>query len=367
MKLHPRYLASTVSTLAAIVATLALSAPVRADDGLHYMKTPLVSNLPGVAPNTDPQLVNPWGISFLPGSPFWLSDNGTGVSTLSGANGAKIPLTVVIPTASGSGVGSPTGQVANSTKDFVLANGAPALFIFATEDGTISAWNQAQSPITMAAKLVDNSAMGSVYKGLALGTNTGGNFLFATNFRSGMIEVYDKAFKPVVLAAGAFMDAELPANYAPFGIANVNGDLFVTYALQDATKHNEVHGPGKGFVDVFSTSGVLLRRLHGAERALNAPWGVALAPEGFGAYSGKVLVGNFGGGQISVFGYRGRYEGQLRSSENQPLVIDGLWALTFAADGLKTNPDVLYYTAGPNHETGGEFGTISPVPHVEDD
>ena len=370
MSHHVRFSTSMISAMAAILASFPASTPVRAEDGPHFVKTPLVSNVPGVAANTDAKLVNPWGVSFLPGGPFWVSDNGTGVSTIYGADGSKIPLIVVVPgpKATPGAVSSPTGQVANSTSDFLIPSNpapAPALFIFATEDGTISAWNRAQTDPTKAVLMVDNSATGAVYKGLASGTSTAGNFLFATNFRSGKVEVYDANFKPVAMPANAFMDPELPASYAPFGIANVNGDLFVTYALQDAQKHDEVPGPGKGFVDVFSTSGVLLRRLHGG-RALNAPWGVTLAPVGFGAFGGKVLVGNFGDGHISVFSPTGHFEGQLGADENHALAIDGLWALTFAADGRKTNPDTLYYAAGVNGEKNGEFGEIVQAHYQQD-
>jgi uncharacterized protein (TIGR03118 family) len=284
----------------------------------------------------------------------------------------KISLRVIIPVpknAAAGAVSAPTGQAANVTGDFTIAQKggaqpAPAKFIFATEDGTISAWNSGIADLTKALLEVDNSAAQAVYKGLAIGSNVGGNFLFATNFRSGKIDVFDKSFQPVTLPSGSFLDPDIPAGYAPFGIANISGDLFVTYAKQDSAKHDDVAGPGHGFVDVFDTSGHLLRRF--AERGrLNSPWGLALAPIGFGKFGGKILIGNFGDGRINVFGTSGRFQGQLGVNEDQPFKIDGLWALIFGG-ASKSSPDTLFFTAGPDHEQNGLFGSIQAIASDDD-
>ncbi len=353
-------------------ASLLAAGPAPANDQLYAQKN-LVSNVAGVAPTQDPKLVNAWGVSFLPGSPFWISDNGAGVATLYDGTGLKIPLTVAIPVpkkAPHGSVSAPTGQVANLTRDFTISAGGgsnpvPAQFIFATEDGTIAAWN-AMVDRNNALLVVDNSAAKAVYKGLAPGSNATGNFLFATNFRAGKIDVFDKAFQPVTLPSSAFTDPNIPAGYAPFGIANITGDLFVTYAKQDADKHDDVKGPGHGFVDVFDTSGHLIRRF--AERGpLNSPWGVALAPLGFGKFGARILIGNFGDGRINVFGRRGAFIDQLGPNRNQPFVIDGLWGLIFGGGASKASPDTLFFTAGPNGEKNGLFGSITPVDSDHDD
>ena len=332
----------------------------------QYVQTNLVSDGAIAAVTTDPNLVNSWGIANLPGSPFWIGDNATGVSTLYDGNGVPQPtspgpLVVTIPLPSGSSAtnAAPTGIVANTTSGFVVTGtGAPALFIFDTEDGTISAWNLSNSPLTKATLMVDNSGMGAVYKGLALGSNSGGTFLYATNFNSGQVDVFNDAFAPVTLS-GSFSDPGLPAGYAPFGIANINGALFVTYALQDSAKHDDVAGHGHGFVDVFDTDGNLIRRF--ASRGnLNSPWGLAQATFDFGSFSGAILVGNFGDGRIGAFDpVSGKALGQLRDAKNKMIVIDGLWALTFGNGALNALPDTLYFTSGPDHEQHGLFGSLT--------
>ena len=231
-----------------------------------------------------------------------------------------------------------------------------ALFLFATEDGTISAWAPGLSPSDQAVLAVDNSqpSPGAVYKGLVFGGNANGVFLFATNFRAGRIDAFDHNYQP----AGSFSDPNVPAGFAPFGIQNINGDLFVTYAKQNAEKHDDVAGKGNGFVDVFDTDGHLLRRLASGGH-LNSPWGVARASFAFGRFSGDILVGNFGDGRINVFDSDGKSMGQLNDGNGKPLVIDGLWTLTLGG-GAKSSSDTLFFTAGPNGETDGAFGTITP-------
>src|SRR5947209_3842433 len=277
-----------------------------------FIQTNLVSDIAGVARFTDPNLVNPWGIALAPTGPIWIADNGAGVSTVYNGAGKALPpnspLVVTIPPPAGSAPGTqaaPTGIVFNGTSDFTVSangNSAPAIFIFATEDGTISGWNAAVDR-TNAILEVDNSAVpmagsGAVYKGLAQGSNANGNFLFATNVRAGTIDVFDKNFAKATLA-GAFSAPNLPAGFAPFGIRNIGGSLFVTFALQNAAKHDDVAGPGNGFVDVFDTNGNLLKRF-ASQGSLNSPWGLALAPAKFGIFSNDLLIGDFGDGRINA-------------------------------------------------------------------
>ena len=356
-----------ISPIAAAIAAAAgvlVAFPAGADPFDEVTQTNLVSDLPGVATTLDPNLKNPWGIAIAPDSPFWFSDNNAGLSTLYDGQGNIIPLVVTIPPAPGQPAGSPTGAVWNSTQDFQVpvpnsnpASTAASVFIFATEDGTIAAWSPTIS-FTSAETVVDNSASGAVYKGLALATNSSGNFLFATNFRAGTVDVFDANFNKAT-PSGSFSDPHIPSDYAPFGIANIDGDLFVTFAEQDAAKHDDVAGEGHGFVDVFSTDGVLLRRFaeHGT---LNAPWGIVRAPYGFKHLAGDLLIGNFGDGMIHAYPPSGGRDGEvLRSQHHRPIVIDGLWGLAIGT-GLNSDPDTIYFTAGPNGEADGLFGSLTP-------
>jgi uncharacterized protein (TIGR03118 family) len=357
-------------TIAASVGVLGSASGVRADDDADeltaYQRTNLVSNVSGQAPITDPNLLNPWGIAWAPGGALWASDNNGSVSTLYNGAGTVVPLVVAIPP---SDTSAPTGMVWNPNPNQFTIPGTTvgSTFIFNGEDGTITAWNPAADPVvagkSTASLVIDNSAAGAVYKGLAYGTNARGNFIFATNFNSGKVEAYDNKFTLTTLD-GSFTDPNLPAGYAPFGISNIDGDLFVTYARQDAAKHDPVRGDGLGFVDVFSTNGKLIRRF-ASRGVLNAPWGVVRAPIGFGKFGGEILIGNFGNtgrfaGWISAFGNRGNFLGELRSPSGRPVAIDGLWALSFgtfaASDG-----DTLYFTAGPNDEADGVFGKLTAV------
>src|SRR5215470_12868536 len=279
---------------------LAFADDPNANNGTVYIQTNLVSNLPNVATTTDPDLQNAWGVANAPGGPLWVSDNNDGLSTLYDGAGAKVNLTVTIPSPpKGTPPSTPTGMVWNPTAAFTITNGtatAPATFIFDGEDGTITAWNPTVDPVvngkSTATLVVDNSAAGAVYKGLAFGTNVHGNFLFATNFAAGTVEVYDNTFAPAALD-GNFSDPEIPAGFAPFGIANIDNNLYVTYAKQNAQKNDVVPGAGLGFVDVFTTDGVLIKRF-ASRGKLNAPWGVTRATQNFGEFSGAILIGNFG-------------------------------------------------------------------------
>jgi uncharacterized protein (TIGR03118 family) len=329
-----------------------------------YLQTNLVSDQAGMAAHTDPNLVNPWGISLAPSGPFWIADNGTGVSTLYDGTGAtQAPPVVTIPTrAGGTAPSTPTGTVFNGSADFVVGTGAtagPAEFLFDTEDGTISGWNPSASA-TSAILEVDNSASGAVYFGLAIGNNsTNGNLLYAPNFNTGNVDVFDKNFKAVNLGANAFKDPTLPAGFAPFGIQNIGGNLFVTYAKQDATKQADVAGAGNGFVDVFDTSGNFVRRV-ASGGALNSPWGLAIAPSNFGTFSNDLLVGNLGDGLINVFDPNtGAALGQVQNAQGTPIQIPGLWALTFGNGAGAGATNTLFFTSGPGHYAHGLFGSLT--------
>jgi uncharacterized protein (TIGR03118 family) len=332
----------------------------------------------------DPNLKNPWGVVFTPAaSPFWIADNANGKSTLYDGDGAIVPLVVTIPCPPTAGQGSscpqfssPNGLVWNPTTStttgfLVPLTGKVASFIFDSEDGTISAWTGGLSPADNAVLAVNNSltpnaTLGAVYKGLAVGVNVNGVFLFATNFRAGTVETYAPSpagsttgFYVQTSTDGGFTDPNIPAGYAPFGIQNINGDLFVTYAKQNGPKHDDVAGRGNGFVDVFDTDGHLLRRF-ASRGTLNSPWGVARASFAFGRFSGKILVADFGDGKINVFESDGTFVDQLRDTDGKTIAIDGLWTLTLGG-GAKSSSDTLYFTAGPNGQTDGLFGTITPA------
>ncbi len=266
------------------------------------------------------------------------------------------------------GDSGPTGIVFNSTSDFVVGHGntSPALFIFATEDGTISAWNGSAG--NNAVLEVDNTNTdpntSPVYKGLALASTGSANFLYATNFRDGTVDVFDTNFTKVTLGQngfGTFTDPNLPAGYAPFGIQNINGNLYVTYALQDSAKHDDVKGAGHGFVDVYNPNGVLVQRLI-SQGALNSPWGLAVAPANFGTFSNDLLVGNFGDGTINAFNLNtGAFLGTLVNATNTPLAINGLWGLAFGNNATAGSANTLFFASGLNDEANGLFGSLSAV------
>jgi uncharacterized protein (TIGR03118 family) len=343
----------SAASLGILGALLWLALPAAAAG--WYEQTNLVSDKPGLAKVTDPNLVNPWGISHSATSPFWVSDNGTGVATIYNGAGTPNALVVTIPPVPGSPPGTlstPTGQVFNMSADF-----NSDLFIFATEGGSIAGWRGALG--TTAELLVDNSAAGAVYKGLALGNITGNNYLYAANFHSGSIDVVPGVGAPAL--SGNFVDPNLPAGYAPFNVQNLGGNLFVTYAV--ASGDEEVPGAGLGIVDKFDLNGNLLQRLISPGGALNAPWGLTLAPANFGEFSGDLLVGNFGDGTINAFDpISGALLGTLSDSLGNPIAIDGLWGLLFGNGGNGGDLDKLYFTAGIDGEMHGLFGSLAPVP-----
>jgi len=371
----------------------------------HYIQTNLVANRidPSTgltAASTDARLVNPWGLSRSTTSPWWVSDNGAGLSTLYNGAGATQGLFVKIPGPNGSDsntfVATPTGTVYNGNPNAFLIGGKPASFIFVTEDGTISGWTGGAAG-SSATLVIDNStnptpSEGAVYKGAAIGEFNGNEYLYVANFRSGKIEVYDASFKLVHLSDHdrddrwddrwdrddkAFDDDRIPRGFAPFNIQNIGGDLFVTYARQDRQKHDDLAGTGNGFVDLFSPSGRLLTRFqHGPW--LNSPWGIVWAPRDFGEFSNKILVGNFGSGWIAAYdGFTGQFEDFMRDHNGNILKIDGLWALAFgnSAQGCPSTQvtglpkcgaagpyNSLFFSAGPNDEADGLFGTLTPDP-----
>ncbi|MGH8163221.1 MAG: TIGR03118 family protein, partial [Rhodanobacteraceae bacterium] len=311
----------------------------------------------------DPNLVNAWGLVFNPFGAAWVADNGSGLSTLYDGAGNIVPLVVQIPSPSSSSGGNPTGIVNNGSSGFVVSQGAlsgPSRFIFDTEDGVIAGWAPNVDG-THALRVIDNSPSGAVYKGLALSAGGNGALLYATDFHNNKIDVFDGSFHPVALPGGAFRDSRIPTGFAPFGIQAIGGDLYVTYAMQDADKHDNVNGPGLGYVDVYDPNGNLLRRL-ASRGPLNAPWGVALAPAGFGRASNLLLVGNFGDGRINVYDtIFGIPLGNLRGADHHPIQIDGLWGLAFGNGYLNQSVNTLYFTAGPQDESHGLYGSISAI------
>jgi uncharacterized protein (TIGR03118 family) len=335
------------------------------DDAVAFLQTNLDSNVAGVG-TTDLNLTNAWGLAFAPGGAFWVNGNHSGTSNLFKGDGSIVPLVVTIPPPRNSPTGtisSPTGILSNPTTTFLVPGSTfAAAFIFATEDGTIAAWNP-NVDATHAVIAVDNSSGSTVYKGLAFGSNVGGNRIYATNFRGGTVDVFDGNFAPVT-TEGKFVDQRIARGFAPFGIQNIDGDLWVTYAKQDADKMDDVAGAGNGFVDVFDTDGHLLRRFaeHGV---LNSPWGLARAPFGFGQFSGDILVGNQQDGRINAFDARGNFVGSLRRPNGEPVKIDKLWALEFGGGAL-SGPESLFFTAGPNDENNGLFGVINALARDRD-
>jgi len=307
----------------------------------------------GHAAVTDPNLVNPWGVSFSTTSPFWVSDTGTGLATLYNGAGARQNLVVTIPTAAGGTHGPATGQVFNSTADFAIPAVGASHFIFASLDGSISAWNGGNAAV----KVADRSAQHAAYTGLAMATDGGANFLYGANFGGGTIDKFDGTFA----FKTSFTDPKIPAGYAPFNVQNINGQLYVTYAKVNPVTHESAAGVGNGFVDVFTPSGTVAARLIG-RGTLNAPWGLVQAPAGFGALGGDLLVGNFGDGKVFAYDINtGKLKGQLNNAAGQPLVIDGLWTLIFGNGGNGGAANTLYFSAGPDDETHGLFGSLSPV------
>ena len=340
-----------------------------AQSSQHYKQTNLVSDMPGVAPVTDPNLVNAWGLSRSSTSPWWVADNGTGLSTLYSGAGAIQSLVVTIPPSDAANPpGNPTGTIFNGGSGFELKKGFPAVFLFATEDGTISGWNPKVDATHAVIKV--NTKGRSVFKGMTsatvnvpfLGTQS---FLYVADFRKGRIQIYNSNFHHVPEMEELFDDDSLPPGFAPFNVQNIGGNIYVSFAQQDSEKHDEVDGPGLGYVDIFSPEGRLLRRLqHGPW--FNAPWGLTMASSDFGSNSHDILVGQFGSGEILVFNpVTGKFKGRLFDTSDNPIKIDGLWGLGFGNGGNAGPATTLFFSAGPNHEQDGLFGTITAVENVQ--
>jgi uncharacterized protein (TIGR03118 family) len=332
--------------------------------GQHYTQTNLVSNLTGIAPVTDPDLINPWGISRSSSSPWWVSDNGTGVATLYNGAGTKLGLTVTIPGAVTGTAGNPTGTIYNGkATDFLLGTALPARFLFATEDGSIVGWTS-----SLGAVAVVMNTDGSSYKGLTSANIDGSTYLYAANFTKGRVDVFNNAFHKVRLGEESFSDEQLPWGFAPFNVQTIGNDIVVAFAKRESGGGiDETDGPGLGYVDIFSSDGRLLRRLvHGLW--LNAPWGVALAPTDFGLYSHDLLIGQFGSGNIAAYDFAtGRFAGLLEDATGAPIAIDGLWSIspgnasTGNYNAASAPAAELYFTAGPDGETNGLLGYLTAV------
>ncbi|WP_165231138.1 TIGR03118 family protein [Aquisphaera insulae] len=315
-----------------------------------YIQTNLVSDIPGMALTTDPNLKNPWGISSFTGGPFWVSNQGTSTSTLYTGDGTARPLVVTTPTIVG-GPNGPTGQVFNTSNDFVLANGGKALFLFADLNGTISGWNPTAGTVAQ----IGVSPSGAVYTGLALATNGGSSFLYAADARNNKIDVFNGTFGATSLA-GSFTDPNLPSGFTVYNIQNIGGKLFVTY---------ENEATGGGVINEFDLNGNLIKRLTSNTDGgpLDSPWGMALAPKSFGQFGGDLLVGNEEDGHISAFDpTTGAYLGQLTGPDGKPIANTGLWGLAFGTGGLNGDPNTLYFAAGIDDERHGLFGAISVIP-----
>ena len=376
MKMSLRFTASAV--LALIMGTTCF--------GQHYTQTNLVSNASGVAAVTDSQLINPWGISRGSGSPWWVSDNAAGLSTLYSGAGAKQSLIVSVPPADPTNkntpTGTPSGTIFNGSQtDFLLSPAKPALFLFSTIDGTIAGWNPTVAA-TLAVTVVKTTD-GSSYTGLTSAFIDGRRYLYAANFTKGRVDVYDNAFQPVKLSKehfdgdsseNSFVDEGLPPSYVPFNVQAIGNDVVVTYALHMEGARFETDGPGLGFVDIYSSAGRLLRRLEHGDW-LNAPWGVALAPLDFGRFSHDLLIGQFaGGGDTQSSGFiaaydlaTGKFDGLLQDASGKPLAINGVWALSPGnfgpnnSDAAAAPAAQMYFTAGPNHGSGGLLGYLTSV------
>jgi len=352
---------------------------------MGFTDTALVSNnnaILATAKTIDANLQNPWGIAVAPGAPFWIADNNSNLSTLYSGIGANETqaitgspnIGIAIPASAAGVQANPTGQVYNGDGGFLIPTSQgqeSSMFIFDGEGGTIAAWakDSGATAVTAYDDGVVNAANHAVYKGLAIGTVGGATFLYATDLHNNKVDVFDTNFSKPAAMQGKFIDPNIPAGFVPFGIQALNGNLYVTFAKQDSAKHDEITGAGLGYVDVFDFSGNLVSQFASAG-ALNAPWGIAISPAGFGSLQGDVLIGNFGDGTISIFSPNGtalaNFEGPLMSTAGQPLTFPGLWSLAFGNGDSDKPVTTLFYTAGFADQTDGVFGgitlTANPTP-----
>lgn len=335
----------TLRLVATVTSALLLSLSPALSFADSFTQTNLVSNVPGLAATTDPNLKNSWGMSFAPTSPFWISNQASGTSTLYDGAGAIVPLVVTVPgTSPPTG---PTGTVFNGTPGFALPGGGATNFIFDTLGGTIAGWSSGTTAVTVVA------TPGAVYTGLALASSGGSNFLYAAD-STGQIRVFNSSYQPVNLT-GNFTDPNAVAGFVPFNIQLIGSSLYVTYAKLTA---QGAALPG-GYVDVFNTDGTFVKR-QATGGPLFAPWGITLAPSNFGSFGGDLLIGNFGSGEIDAYNpITGAFLGTLDGANGMPLVNDNLWALNFRTGGANVNTDALYFTAGINNQQDGLFGDIT--------
>jgi len=333
-----------VAVAGATALTLAVAWPAGAATN-SFKVTMRVTDKTG-APSVDKDLVNPWGMSQSPNSPVWVSDNGSNKTTLyeTTTPNPKVPLTVTIPG------GAPTGQVFNSSTGFAVG-GEPATFIFDSEAGVLSAWNSGTAAVK------EKTVKDAVFKGLAMATVKGSSFLYAADFHHGKVMEFNSSWKHVA-TTNKFVDPKLPGGYAPFNVAELKGKLYVAYAKQDSDRHDDVAGAGHGFVDVYTNGGNFVKRLV-SRGALNSPWGMVIAPKGFGPFGGDLLVGNFGNGRINAYNATtGAHKGVLKNAKGNPITLPGLWGLLFG-NGTSAPTSDLMFTSGPGHEAHGRWGTIA--------
>ena len=357
--MHVSYPSRTLCGAALLAIFVAIAGLANSDS--FYDQTNLVSDIRHQG-RFEPNFVNAWGLDAGPTSPWWINTNGTGLSFILTGDGTQVRPPAQATALGAVGTSKPTGMVFNvfnAGGDFKLDLTHPAFFIAATEEGTISGWNPDINLYNTSTIKVNNHPAGAIYKGLAIGQMGGQKVLYVANFHAGTLEVFDTNFSPVVLGSNQFK-AIVPAGFAPFNAQNVNGSIFVTYAMQDADAEDDVAGPGNGYVAQFTQDGTLIRMLeHG--NWMNSPWGVALAPANFGELSGRLLIGMFGSGQIASFDpATGNFVGLMISHGNHPVEIDELWGLRFGNGGLAGPTNVLFFTAGPDDENEGLFGTLTP-------
>ncbi len=356
---------------AALFSALAGSALQAAN---NYVVHKLVADVPSSADHADSNLVNSWGMAESATGPFWLANNRTGTATVYTTGGTALPLVVSVPSAIGSGPGAVTGIAFNSSTGFALAPNAPAVFVFCTEDGAISGWNSSVDA-THAKTMADRSGSGAVYKGCAVGGSSNSPQIYAANFHSGTIDVFDASFKPVTLAGNAFVDPSVPSTFAPFNIQNLNGKLYVAYAPQEDTSYtpprsygvsqrpSATSGTSNGYVSVFDMAGNFISHVTAPAGVLDSPWGLTIAPANFGDFGGSLLVGNFGDGMIHAFNAAtGQMIGTLNGLDGKPIAMPGLWGLMFGNGALGGDAGTLYFTAGSSVQAHGLLGSIQAAP-----
>ena len=346
-------------SLSSISMVLLIAGTAAADPA--FEEVDLVSDGAVAGTRVDVNLMNPWGLAAGPTTPWWVANNATDTATIYTADGTPAPLVVTVP-------GSPTGEVFNESDRFAVCSGkqcSPSRFIFAGEDGVLVAWapDVPPPPLSTAAFVVFTSSDDAVYKGLTQVHLPHGVWrLYATDFHNGRIDVFDENFQKVHISEELFDDDELPRGYAPFGIHRFGDRVFVTYAKQDADRHDDVKGPGHGFIDEYTLEGFFVRRV-ASRGKLDSPWGLAIGPESFGDFDDALLVGNFGDGRIHAYRFlprQGRYvlAGALRDCRGEPIAIDGLWSIAPGNGGPSGSPNQLFFTAGLNDEADGLFGFI---------